>query len=183
MTVSFSRMDASTAEQWEQIKQGARRNRGRVAERILWLLRSQEQLNDGFAVSQLVHGLQTAARAEQAGADDEFVVAALCHDVGKAISVPNHAAISAEIVRPYLRDEVYKVLHAHQDFESRYYNQHFGGDVNDRERWRSESWYSLAATFADEWDQLSFDPEYETPTLERYEPLVRRVFAEPRNEL
>ena len=47
-------------------------------------------ITDGFAVDQLTHCLQTAALAEQAGADDELVVASLCHDIGKAVSVSNH---------------------------------------------------------------------------------------------
>jgi predicted HD phosphohydrolase len=173
-------MDQSTADHWLHITATGSSNRSRVPERILGLLQSQAELNDGFAVSQLIHGLQTAVRAEKAGVDEEFVIAALCHDLGKAISVPNHAAIAAEILQPYVRDEVFRVVHAHQDFQSRYYNQHFGGDLNRRERWRSEPWYELAATFTDEWDQLSFDPDYETPDLAHYAPLVRHVFGEPR---
>jgi len=61
---------------------------------------------DGFGVDQLTHCLQTATRAEQAGADDELVVASLCHDIGKAVMVPNHPRIAAEILRPYVRPEV-----------------------------------------------------------------------------
>jgi predicted HD phosphohydrolase len=179
-TTSFSRMDQSTAAQWEHITRTGARNRGRVAETILRLLGTQATLNDGFAVTQLVHGLQTAARAEAAGADDELVVAALCHDIGKAITVPNHAAVAAEILRPYVRAEVAHVILAHQDFQSRYYNQHYGGDLDRRARWREAEWYGVAEAFADEWDQMSFDPAFPTPALSHYEPLVRRVFAEPR---
>ena len=67
--------------------------------------RSRSEITDGFAVDQLVHSLQTATRAEEAGADDEVVVASLCHDIGKAVSVPNHPRIAAEILRPYVRHE------------------------------------------------------------------------------
>ena len=180
MTTLFTRMDASTVAQWNHITATGTRNRVRVPERMLSILASQSELNDGFAVDQLTHGLQTASRAEQAGADDEMIVAALCHDLGKALSVPNHAAIAAEILRPYVRAEITAMIYAHQDFQSRYYNQHFGGELNARDKWRGEPWYARAATFADEWDQLSFDPDYPTPELARYEPLVRRVFGEPR---
>ena len=62
----------------------------RVAERVLAMLRSLADITDGFAVDQLTHSLQTATRAEEAGADNEMVVASLCHDIGKAVSVPNH---------------------------------------------------------------------------------------------
>jgi predicted HD phosphohydrolase len=47
------------------------------------------------------------------------VFAALCHDVGKAISVPNHPAIAAEILKPYVRPEVYEMIRVHQDFQGR----------------------------------------------------------------
>jgi phosphonate degradation associated HDIG domain protein len=40
----------------------------------------------GEPVSQLEHALQTAHRAEQAGAADELIVAALLHDVGHLIT-------------------------------------------------------------------------------------------------
>src|SRR4051812_10174103 len=38
-------------------------------------------------LSQLAHGLQTAALAVEAGADDELVVAALLHDVGHLLDL------------------------------------------------------------------------------------------------
>ena len=99
-------MDEGTAEHWAVIMDHHFTNQGRVAERVLMLLRSLAEITDGFAVDQLTHSLQTATLAERAGADDELVVAALCHDVGKAISVMNHPRIAAEILRPYVRPEV-----------------------------------------------------------------------------
>ena len=96
------------------------------------------EITDGFATDQLTHCLQTATLAERAGADDEVVVAALCHDIGKAVSVPNHPRIAAEILRPYVRDEVYKMILVHQDFQGRHYYQHFGGDPEPRETHRDE---------------------------------------------
>ena len=130
-------------------------------------------VTDGFAVDQLTHCLQTATLAERAGADDELVVASLCHDIGKAISVPNHPVIAAEILKPYVRDEVYQVIRAHQDFQGRHYYAHFGGDPNARDQYRDEPWFALAERFADEWDQIAFDPDYDTLPLEHFEPRVR----------
>jgi len=146
---------------------------------VLALLRSLAEITDGFATDQLTHCLQTATRAERAGADPEVVVASLCHDIGKAISVPNHPAIAAEILKPYVRDEVYSMIRAHQDFQGRHYYQHFGGDPDAREQYRGQPWFDLAARFADEWDQTSFDPDYDTEPLEHFEPLVNEVFAKP----
>jgi predicted HD phosphohydrolase len=93
-------MDESTAEQWRVIGAETRAKKGRVADRILALLESLGDLTLGFSTDQLTHCLQTATMAEGAGADKEVVVAALCHDIGKAISGPNHGRIGAEILRP-----------------------------------------------------------------------------------
>lgn len=179
-TTTFTRMDESTAEQWAEIGRQTAANQPRVADRVLALLESLAEITDGFATDQLTHGLQTATLAEKAGADDEVIVAALCHDIGKAVSVHNHAAIGAEILRPYVRPDVYRVLRVHQDFQGKHYYEYFGADPNLRERFRDEPWFDLAAQFTDEWDQAAFDPDAETYPLEHFEPLVRRVFAQPR---
>src|SRR3954452_17974294 len=131
---TFTRMDESTAEQWAVIGVETTQNQGRVADRVLDMLRSLSDITDGFATDQLTHCLQTATLAERAGADQEVVVAALCHDIGKAISVPNHPRIAAEILRPYVRDDVYKMILVHQDFQGRHYYAHFGGDPDAREK-------------------------------------------------
>jgi predicted HD phosphohydrolase len=132
MSQTFTRMDESTAEQWAVIGAETFQNQGRVAERVLGLLRSLEEITDGFATDQLTHCLQTATRAERDGADQEVVVASLCHDIGKAISVPNHPAIAAEILKSYVRPEVYNMIRVHQDFQGRHYYAHFGGDPDAR---------------------------------------------------
>jgi predicted HD phosphohydrolase len=177
---SFRRMDESTAEQWAKIGAETFARQQRVATTVLGMLEGLSQVVDGFAVDQLTHSLQTATRAEQAGADPEMVVASLCHDIGKYISVPNHPRIAAEILRPYVREEIFEVILAHQDFQGRHYYHHFGGDPDAREQYRGQPWFALAEQFADEWDQTSFDPDYPTKPLSHFEPLVREVFAQAR---
>mgnify|MGYP003337585350 FL=1 len=137
-------------------------------------------ITDGFAVDQLTHSLQTATRAERAGADADVVFASLLHDIGKAVSVPNHPEIAAAIIKPYVRPEVYEMIRVHQDFQGRHYYHHFGGNPDAREQYRDEPWFDLAARFADEWDQTAFDPEYDTLPLEHFEPLVRSQMARGR---
>ncbi len=181
MAQTFTRMDESTAEQWAVIGRETFEHQGRVAERILEMLRSLAEITDGFAVDQLTHSLQTATRAERAGADEEIVFASLLHDVGKAVSVPNHPEIAAAIIKPYVRDEVYTMIRAHQDFQGRHYYHHFGGNPDAREQYRGAEWFDLAARFADEWDQTAFDPAYESFSLEHFTPLVRAQFARPRS--
>jgi len=181
MASTFTRMDESTAEQWAVIGAETMKNQPRVAERILSMLSEMEGIVDGFGTNQLVHGLQTATLAEKGGADQEMIVAALCHDIGKLISVWNHPAIAAEILKPYVRDEVYQAIKAHQDFQGRHYYHHFGGDSNARDKYEGEPWYDLAAQFADEWDQVAFDPDGETFPLDHFEPMVREVFGAPKS--
>jgi len=173
----FTRMDQSTAEEWAHIGAESMHDQALVAGHVLDLLRSLKSVVAGFNVDQLTHSLQTATRAERAGADEQMVLAALCHDIGKAVSIPNHPRISAEVLRPYVRDEVYDVIRTHQDFQGRHYYHHFGGDPDARERYRGEPWFALGERFADEWDQLSFDDAYDTLPLEHFEPLVRSMFA------
>jgi len=176
-TQSFTRMDESTREEWVAIIDETIAAQSRVADAILGLLRSLATIQDGFAVDQLTHCLQTAARAEEAGADEQVIVASLLHDVGKAISVPNHPKIAAEILKPYVRDDVYQMIRAHQDFQGLHYYEHLGLDPRARDHYAGASWYGLAEQFADEWDQISFDPEGPIPPLEHFEPMVRRIFS------
>lgn len=177
MTTTFTRMDESTAEQWAVIGAETAKNQGRVADSMLAMLRSLADITDGFATDQLTHSLQTATRAERAGADDEVVFASLMHDIGKAVSVPNHPAIAAEMIKPYVRDDVYRMIKHHQDFQGRHYYAHFGADPDAREQYRGDSFFELTEQFADEWDQTSFDPDYDTLPLEHFEPLVREITA------
>jgi predicted HD phosphohydrolase len=183
MATTFTRMDESTAEQWAVIGTETMKSMGRVADRVLGMLESLSDITDGFATDQLTHCLQTATLAERAGADDEVVVASLCHDIGKAVSVPNHPRIAAEILRPYVRDEVYKMILVHQDFQGRHYYHHFGGDPDAREKHRDEltpDEFALAERFADEWDQRAFNPDYDTLPLSHFEDKVRKVFGAPK---
>ena len=177
--MTFTRMDQSTKEQWDTIVVESIQNQPRVADRVLAMLASLEEITDGFEVDQLVHSLQTATRAEEAGASDEVVVASLCHDIGKAVSVMNHPMIAAEILRPYVHAETYQMIRAHQDFQGRHYYEYLGQDPNARDKYVGESWYALAEQFADEWDQTSFDPDYTTKPLSHFEPRVRQVFVTP----
>src|ERR1700690_3928299 len=161
MATTFTRMDQTTAEQWAVIGRETSEHQGRVADRVLAMLRSLAEITDGFAVNQLTHSLQTATLAERAGADEERVFASLLHDIGKAVSVPNHPEIAAAIIKSYVRPDVYNAIRVHQDFQGRHYYHFFGGDPNAREQYLGAPWFALAAQFADEWDQIAFDPDYD----------------------
>ena len=128
-------MDESTTAQWQQILAETMDFEQGTADRILAMLAALEDLTVGFAVNQLVHSLQTATRAEEAGASTEVVVASLCHDIGKTVSVMNHPRVAAEILRPYVSDDTYQMVLAHQDFQGRHYYEYIGQDPNAREKY------------------------------------------------
>ncbi|HEX7095940.1 MAG TPA: metal-dependent phosphohydrolase, partial [Acidimicrobiales bacterium] len=91
----------------------------------------------------------------------------------------NHPAIAAEMIRPWVGDEVYWVVKYHQDFQGRHYYARVGLDPEMRRRHLGHPYYELGEQFADEWDQAAFDPDYDSYPLEHFEPMVREVFSRP----
>ncbi len=176
--MAFTRMDQGTVDDWMVIAQEHAPYQAQVADRILTMLRTLQSFTGGFGVDQLAHALQTATLAERAGAPDDLVVGALCHDMGKAITTANHPAIAAEIIKAYVSEETYQIVRTHQDFQGRHYYHLLGKDPDAREQYRGEPWFAMAERFTDEWDQAAFDPDYDSETLEHFEPLVRKVFGE-----
>ncbi len=173
----FTRMDQSTAEDWMKIGGEVAKRQSQMPAMIKSMLKQLEEQVDGFSMNQLQHALQTATMAERAGASEELIVAALCHDIGKVISVINHPAIAAEILKPYVSPETYEIVRTHQDFQGKHYYQHFGMETNLRQQHEHQPWFALAQKFTDEWDQAAFDPNYETLPLEHFEPMIDRVFS------
>src|SRR6202453_3504988 len=175
--MTFTRMDESTAEQWQHIIVESIEHQPRVADRVLDMLASLEEITDGFEVDQLVHSLQTATRAEEAGASPEVVVASLGHDIGKTVSVMNHPRVAAEILRPYVSDDTYQMILAHQDFQGRHYYEYIGQNPDARRKIWGRSWSALAEHFATNWDQARLGPDSRTKPLAPFEPMVREVFG------
>jgi predicted HD phosphohydrolase len=170
-------MDEGKLEEWMAIAGEVAVRQSRMPEKIKSMLKMLAEQVDGFAIDQLQHGLQTATRAYRDGASEELIVAALCHDIGKVISIENHPAIGAEILKPYVSAETYDIIRTHQDFQGRHYYALLGKDAEARRQHEHEPWFELASKFTDEWDQTSFDPDYDTLPLEFFEPMIERVFA------
>jgi predicted HD phosphohydrolase len=148
-----------------------------VPDRILALLTASDLIVQNMQITQLEHGLETATMAERAGMSADVVVAALCHDMGKVISTPNHASIAAEMLKPYVDPDAYWMVKVHQDFEGIHYLGYMGLDPMVRLQHRDHPAYELAEQFADDWDEKAFDPDYRYEALEHFEPLVREVFS------
>lgn len=178
---AFTRLDASSADHWAVIAAEHRAHYARAQPLgIIDQLRALDALTLGFPCTQLQHALMTATLARRSGADAEAVVIALCHDLGKALSVPNHAAIGAELLRPYVSDDGYRAVLHHQEFQGRYYFQHFGAPTTMRDGYAGEGWYALCARLVDEWDMPAFDPDFAVDPLDSFEPEVLAVFSQPK---
>ena len=138
---------------------------GRRAERVLALLESLRGVYDGGDVDELTHSLQVASRAERDGADEELVLAALCHDIGKVFGDAGHAGIAAALLAPHVRADVVEIVRHHGAFTARHWDRVPPGGVDPRERFREQPWFDAAVRFVDEWDMKSFDPTYDAPPL------------------
>jgi predicted HD phosphohydrolase len=176
-TVSFTRMADGTREDYELLERKGRAYVTGLPDRLLGVLGSMEHAFEGYKISSLDHVLQTATRAERDGADEEMVVAALLHDIGDVYAPHNHAAFAAAILRPYVRDQVHWIVQHHHAFQLHYYGQHLGLDRNMRDRYRSSPHFDACVTFCERWDQVSFDPAYDSYPLAHFEPALRRVLA------
>ena len=175
--VSFTEMQHGTAEDYALLDRFERQHAAGVADRLLAVL---ERLGDGLAgyrISRLDHSLQTATRARLDGADTDWVVAALLHDIGDELAPYNHAEYAAAVLRPYVREEVSWVVEQHGLFQSYYFAHHLGGDRNRRDEFADHPWYSLCADFCARWDQSSFDPAAPIHTLDSFVDEVHEVFA------
>jgi predicted HD phosphohydrolase len=173
-------MDRGTARDWADLQRATDKWQASTPQRIKSLLGNLSEQHDGMAIDQLQHSLQTATRALRAGVSEELIVAALCHDIGTGISHENHCAIGAAILRPYVSEHVYQIVLTHQDFQRLHYHQQFGKSIEARRRYAGEPWFGAAERFSDEWDQASFDPNYETYSLDYFSPALDAIFATPR---
>jgi len=177
----FTDMKQGTAEDWAHIAaEHGKHQKGAAARQIMASLQRLGEIEVGFAASQLTHSLMAGTLARRSGASDEEVVAALCHDLGKIFSIPNHGPIAAEMLKPYVSADVYHAVYWHQDFQGRYYFEHLGKDKEARKRFEGESWYALAEKLVDDWDAPAFDPDFAVDPLESFEPEVTHVFSNPK---
>lgn len=178
-TVSFRHMKDGTRADYQLLDRFEQDFISRLPQRILAALRDLDQSLDGYRITRLEHCLQTATRAENDGADEEMIVAALLHDLGDNLAPENHSRYAAEIIRPYVRPEVTWVVAYHGVFQKVYYAHHLGQDPEERSAYRDHPYYESCARFCERWDQAAFDPNYPTQPLEHFEPLVHRIFSRP----
>ena len=151
---------------------------GLTASRIIDELKRQgEKTLEGYRITRLDHGLQSATRAEADGVDIDWIVGALLHDIGDGLAPQNHDKFSAEVIRPFVRWEVTWTVAHHGIFQMVYYAHHYGWDKNARDEYKDHPCFETCSKFCERWDQASFDPDYPWKSLDYFEPMVEKVFS------
>ena len=176
-TVSFTRMEDGTREDYELLERLEREYAAGTADRVLAQLRELRGSLGGYRIDRLEHSLQTATRAYRHGADTELVVAALLHDIGDLLAPHNHSQLAAVILKPYVSRQTHWIIRHHGLFQTYYYAHHSGGDRHARDRYREHPGYQATVDFCQLYDQPSFDPDYNSLPLDFFEPMARQIFA------
>ncbi len=176
-TVKFRKLVDGDREDYEFLENCEITYASQVGARLLETLEKLETAMSGFQVTRLEHCLQTATRAWRDGADSDWVVSALLHDIGDIHSPYDHDEYAALILRPFVREQCSWTVEKHGDFQKFYYAEQMGKDPNVREKYRDNPYFDDCAVFCERWDQQAFDPEYQSLPLEFFRPLVTDVFA------
>ena len=179
-TVSFTAMEHGTREDYELLSGLEEQQMQGFPDRVLGWLRTMDD-SVGYQITRLEHSLQAATRALRAGEDEETVVCVLLHDIGDYLAPANHSEVAAAVLRPYVSEKNYWIVKHHGLFQGVYYFHFVGADPNARDRWKDHPYYQATIDFCANYDQNSFDPDYEWEPLEFFEPMVHRVLAKPVN--
>ena len=178
--VSFTRMQDGTLEDWKLLERFEEEFNAGLADRILTAVEKLQGSFGGYRVTRYTHSLQAATRAMRDGKDEEYVVAALVHDIGDDLAPWSHGEMVAAVLKPFVREELCWMVKHHPVFQQHYFSYLDEAGRNARDAFRDDPHFDLTAEFCERYDQASFDPDYPTEPIEVFEPMVRRVFAEPR---
>ncbi len=176
-SATYRSMAEGSKEDYEAVFEHFKAFERRLGDRVLAALGELVNSYPGELVNRLTHSLQTATRAHRDGRDEEFVVAALLHDIGDMAATMNHSEYAAAILKPYVRPHIYWMIRQHGLFQGYYYFHHFGIDRNAREQHRGHPAFELCMDFCDKYDQAAFDPDYPTMPIDAFAPMVHRLFA------
>jgi predicted HD phosphohydrolase len=179
----FHAMVDGTQEDWMKIAAASVAFNRDLPARVLAHLKMLEGDCGGFAVDRLQHSLQSATLAQRDGMDEEYVVCALLHDMGDILASANHAELGATVLRPFVSEENWWMLHHHGIFQGYYFFEYLGLDKNMREQFRGHPAFERTAMFCARHDQNAFDPAYDTMPLSAFELMVQRVMARPKRSI
>ena len=180
---TFTRMQDSTAADWRKIGGEFMPFARQLPDRLIAHLKVLDGDYGGFPVDRYTHSLQTATRALKDGRDDEYVACALFHDIGDTLGTFNHFDIAAAILKPFVSAENHWMVQNHGIFQGYYFFHHIGLDRNLRDQFNGHAHYERTAEFCELYDNPAFDAKAQTLPISEFEPMLRRVFAQPRNSI
>ena len=175
--VKFVQMKDGDKEDYEfLIKHEVEHTKG-TADRLIKALVELDEGLSGYKITRLGHSLQSATRAWHDGADIDWIVSALLHDIGDIYAPYNHDEYAASILRPFVREQCSWVVEKHGIFQMIYYGEHVGSNPHKRDKYIENIYFKDCSDFCEFWDQKSFDPNYDTKPIGFFIPLVREVFS------
>ncbi|MGB5326544.1 MAG: HD domain-containing protein [Pseudomonadales bacterium] len=180
---NFSDMAKSTQEDWNIIAGEFLAFAAKLPDRVLDHLLLLQGDFGGFPVDRLTHSLQTATLAHRDGRDEEYVVCALLHDIGDTLGTYNHPDVAAAILEPFVSEENHWMVRHHGIFQGYNFFHYLGMDRNKRDEFKGHPLYTHTVEFCQKYDCPAFDKKAETLPLDYFEPILRRVLAEPKKSL
>ncbi|MGN6378498.1 MAG: HD domain-containing protein, partial [Gaiellales bacterium] len=106
-TVSFTAMADGTREDYKLLDRYADEYARSLPDRLLAALEGLKESYAGYQVNRYEHSLQSATHALRDGKSEEYVVAALLHDLGDELAPWTHGEMAAAILRPFVPEDVY----------------------------------------------------------------------------
>ena len=179
----FTDLQHSKEEDWKIIGEDFKVYVSKLADRVLAHLQLLDGDFGGFPVDRLTHSLQTATRAHRDGKDEEYVICALLHDIGDTLGSFNHPDIAAAILKPFVSAENFEMIEKHGLFQAYYFFHFLGMDRNLRDQFKGQPLYDRTLEFCEKYDAPAFDKNYDTLPLSFFEPMLRRLMAEPVNTI
>ena len=175
--VSFTQMKDGTKSDYDFLTEHEIAYTKGTADRLLSALEHLDEGLSGYQITRMGHSVQSATRAWRDGADIDWVVSTLLHDIGDIFAPYNHDEYAASVLKPFVREQCRWVVEKHGDFQMLYYGHHVGGNQHKRDCYQGEKYFDDCAEFCERWDQSSFDPDYDDLPLAFFAPMVREVFA------
>jgi predicted HD phosphohydrolase len=179
----FTRMEDSTAAEWQLIGGEFLQFAKKLPDRLIAHLQLLQNDYGGFPVDRYTHCLQTATLALRDGRDEEYVVCALLHDIGDTLGTFNHADLAATILKPFVSEANHWMIEKHAIFQGYNFFHHIGMDRNMREVFKGHAHYPRTEEFVALYDNPAFDAKAQSLPMSEFEPMLRRVFAQPKQSL
>ena len=180
---TFTRTDRSTTADWQLIVGEFKDFSQKLPERILAHLKLLDGDYGGFPIDRYSHCLQTATLALRDGRDEEYVVCALLHDIGDTLGCYNHPDIAAAILKPFVSEANHWMVQNHGIFQGYNFFHHIGLNRDMRDDFAGHEHYARTEEFIALYDNPAFDPKTETLPISEFEPMLRRVFAQPKQSV